>query len=157
MWLLIGIAYLVLTGAAIVIASDDGALVQTGTSWKEKAVRVFFLMTIGWFSTILFGVTAVTVWVLISIQDDLLSFRSDKLNNFSLLSFIGQQLKKLIPWKKGKKTCTKDSQTEQKKSWHSPTENVNDSITSTSEQNTSSSDSSKKEAESPVPSSEASG
>ena len=149
MWLIIGIIYLVLTGAAIFFAADDGSLVQTGISWKEKAVRVFFLMAIGWFSTILLGIGAVVVWTLMTIQDNLLSFQSDKLNNFSLLSFIGKQLKKLIFWKKeGAKSCSTDSQVEQKESWNSPTEKPIDSTTITSGQNISSLDLSKKEAES---------
>lgn len=153
MWIIIGIVYFVLTGIAIVMAADDGTLAQTGISWKEKAVRVFFLMAIGWFSTILLGIGVIIVWVLMIIQDDLLSFQSEKLNNFSLLSFMGQQLKKLVPWKKGRKICSTDSQTEQEKSCHSPTKKDIDSIMSTSGQNTSSLDSSKREVESPAVSS----
>ncbi len=153
MWILIGLAYLILTGMAIIVCADDGSLAQTGISWKEKAIRVFFLMAIGWFSMILLGIGAVVIWTLTYIQDELFSFQSEKLNNFSLLSFIGQQLKRLIPWKKGKKTCSTVSQTEQKKSCHSPTKKQDDSTMSTSEQSTSLSDSSKKEAESPAASS----
>lgn len=128
MGLIIGIlAYIALTGLAIYFGKDEG--VFDTDSDIDFAIRMLFLLTIGWLIALLIAIGSCLVWVGMATADQFLMFRMKPYQgDFSILHWIGRNIKhmvvKIIPKRKKKdkveacsnQTSQNDSQTEQTES-----------------------------------------
>lgn len=128
MGLIIGIlAYIALTGLAIYFGKDEG--VFDTDSDIDFAIRMLFLLTIGWLIALLIAIGAGLVWVGATMCEQFLMFRMKPYEgDFSILHWIGRNIKhivmRIIPKRKKKdkveacqnQTSQNDSQTEQKES-----------------------------------------